>query len=46
MWQHVLRHYHWRRTFISRATVDDAAKKGYLGEIVSSMVYYLRLYQV
>jgi hypothetical protein len=34
-----------RRTFLSRATVNGVAKKGYSSEIVSSMVYYLRLYQ-
>jgi hypothetical protein len=26
-WQHVLRHWQWRHTFLSRATLDDAAKK-------------------
>jgi hypothetical protein len=34
------------RTFLSRATVNGAAKKGYSSEIISPMVYYLRLYQV
>jgi hypothetical protein len=45
-WQHVLRHCQWRRTFLSRATVNGAAKKGYSSEIFSPMVYFLRLYQV
>jgi hypothetical protein len=34
------------RTFLSRATVNGAAKKGYSSEFFSSMVYFLRLYQV
>jgi hypothetical protein len=42
-WQHVLRHC---RTFLSRATVNGAAKKGYSSEIFSSMVYFLRLFQI
>jgi hypothetical protein len=35
-----------RRTFLSRATVNGAAKKGYSSEIFSPMVYFLRLFQV
>jgi hypothetical protein len=46
MWQHVLRHCQWCRTFLSRATVNGAAKKGYSSEIFLPMVYFLRLYQV
>jgi hypothetical protein len=42
----VLHHCQWRRTFLSRTTANGAAKKSYSGEIVSPMVYYLRLYQV
>jgi hypothetical protein len=45
-WQLVLRHCQWRRTFLSRATVNGAAKKGYSSEKISPMVYFLRLYQV
>jgi hypothetical protein len=45
-WQHVLRHWQWRHTFFYCATMDSAAKKGYSSEIVSPMVYFLRLYQV
>jgi hypothetical protein len=40
------RHCQWCCTFIGRATVNGVAKKGYSGEIVSPMVYFLRLYQV
>jgi hypothetical protein len=39
-------HRQWRRTNFCHTTVDGAAKKGYSGEIVSPMVYFLRLYQV
>jgi hypothetical protein len=42
----VLRHREWRRTTFCHATMNGAAKKDYSGEIVSSMVYYLQLYQV
>jgi hypothetical protein len=28
-WQHVLRHFQWRRTPFCRATVNGAAKKDY-----------------
>jgi hypothetical protein len=37
----VWHHWQWRRTFLSRATVDGAAKKGYSSKIVSPMVYFL-----
>jgi hypothetical protein len=43
-WQPVLRHWQWRRTFLSRATANGAAKKGYWSEIFSPMVYYLNLF--
>jgi hypothetical protein len=46
MWQTEPRHCQWRCYLLSRATVSGAAKKGYSGEIVSPMVYFLRLYQV
>jgi hypothetical protein len=36
----VLRHRQWRRTFLSSATVNDAAKKGYSREIFSLKVYF------
>jgi hypothetical protein len=49
-WQHVLRHWQWRRTFLSRATMNGATKKGYSSEkkftedlffkIVSSLGYF------
>jgi hypothetical protein len=42
----MLRHCQWRRTFLSRATMNGAAKKGYSSEKNSPMVYFLRLYQV
>jgi hypothetical protein len=45
-WQHVLHHWQWRRTFLSRATVNDAAKNSYSSEIFSPMIYFLRLFQV
>jgi hypothetical protein len=45
-WQHVLRHWQWRRTFLSRATVNGAAKKGYSSEFFLPMVYFLILFQV
>jgi hypothetical protein len=45
-WQPVPRHWQWRCTFLSRTTANDAAKKGYSGEIFSPMVYFLRLFQV
>jgi hypothetical protein len=41
-----MRHWQWRCTFLSRATVDGAAKKGYWSEKKSPMVYFLRLFQV
>jgi hypothetical protein len=40
------RHHEWRCNFISRATVNGAAKKDYSCEILSPMIYFLRLYQV
>jgi hypothetical protein len=42
----VPRHWQWRRTTFCRATANGAAKKGYLGEKNSPMVYFLRLFQV
>jgi hypothetical protein len=45
-WQHLLRHRRWRRTFLSSATVNGAAKKGYSREIFSPKVYFLKLFQV
>jgi hypothetical protein len=42
----VLRHREWRRTTFCHATANGAAKKGYSGEIVSSMVYFLQLFRV
>jgi hypothetical protein len=36
----------WRRTIFCRATGNGTIKKGYSGELVSPMVYFLRLYQV
>jgi hypothetical protein len=42
----VPRHWQWRRSFICRATVNGAAKKGYSSEIVSPQVYFLHLFQV
>jgi hypothetical protein len=45
-WQHVLRHWQRRHTFLSRATVNGAAKKNYSSEIFSSIVYFLKLFQV
>jgi hypothetical protein len=42
----VPRHWQWRRSFICRATMNGVAEKGYSGEIISPMVYFLRLYQV
>jgi hypothetical protein len=44
--QHVRRHYQWRRTLLSRATVNGAAKKGYSCEIFSLMVHFVKLFQV
>jgi hypothetical protein len=35
MWQHLLRHRRRRRTFLSSATVNGVAKKGYSREIFS-----------
>jgi hypothetical protein len=45
-WQHLLRHRRWCRTFLSSATLNGAAKKGYSGEIFSPMVYYLNSFHV
>jgi hypothetical protein len=45
-WQHVLRHRQRRRIFLSSATVNGAAKKGYSCEIFSPKVYFLKLFQV
>jgi hypothetical protein len=45
-WQHVLRHWKRRCSFLCRATVYGAAKKGYSGEIFPPMVYFLKLFQV
>jgi hypothetical protein len=42
----VLRHCQWRRTFLSRATVNGAVKMGYSSEKFSPIIYFLRLYQV
>jgi hypothetical protein len=42
----VPRHWQWRCTFLSRATTNGVAKKGYSGEKISPMVYFLRLFQV
>jgi hypothetical protein len=36
----------WRRTFLSRAPLHGAAKKGYSGEKISPKVYFLKLFQV
>jgi hypothetical protein len=46
MWQPLPRHWQWRRTIFCRTTENGAAKKGYSGELVSPMVYFLRLCQV
>jgi hypothetical protein len=46
MWQPLPRHWQWRRTIICCATGNGAAKKSYSGKIVSSMVYFLNLYQI
>jgi hypothetical protein len=45
-WQHVLRHRQWCCTFLSSATMNDAAKKDYSSEIFSPKVYFLKLFQV
>jgi hypothetical protein len=39
-WQHVLRHWKRRCSFLCRATVYGAAKKGYSGEMFPPMVYF------
>jgi hypothetical protein len=45
-WRPLPRHWKWRCTFLSRATANGAAKKGYSDEKISPMVYYLNLFQV
>jgi hypothetical protein len=45
-WQHVLRHCQRRRIFLSSATMNGAAKKGYSSEKISPKVYFLKLFQV
>jgi hypothetical protein len=44
--QHLLRHRRRRCTFLSSATVNSAAKKGYSREFFSPKVYFLQLFQV
>jgi hypothetical protein len=36
----VLRHCQWHHTFLSRATVNGAVKKGYSNEIFSPMIFF------
>jgi hypothetical protein len=42
----LLRHCLWRRTLCCFATENGEAKRGYLFEIVSQMVYFLKSFQV